>query len=288
MTTVAVLGMGAMGSRMAHNLLKSGHRVVVYNRTVSRSASLKDKGATVAQSPREAAEQSEMIISVVRDDAASREVWFGDGKGALHGLKSGAIAIESSTVTTSWVQELDSAVRAKGAHFLSAPVVGSLKQAEAGQLIYLVSGDESVAGRAQPVILDMGAASHYVGAVENAAVFKLAVNALLGVQVAAVSELLALLSHSGLEEGRAVEVLCALPTMSPAAKGAAALILERSFTPLFTVDLIEKDLSYALHQAEVAGTTLPTTTAVRAVFQKAQESGLGDENMTAVFKLFNS
>ncbi len=190
MSTVAVLGLGAMGRRMAKKLLEAGHDVVAYNRTGERARALEAEGATRAESPREAAARSDIVIGMVTDDDASRAVWLDANTGAIGGLREGAVAIESSTLTSAWVRELADAVTARGAGFLDAPVVGSRPQAEAGQLIYCVGGAAETLNKARGGLSAMGAAIHHVGPVAAGIATKLAVNALFGIQVAALGEML--------------------------------------------------------------------------------------------------
>ena len=126
-TGVAVLGLGMMGGGMAGRLLSQGFAVTVFNRNPDRARALVDRGAVFAKSPQEAAMRSEIIISMVSDDAASRQVWLGE-RGALADAKSGALLIESSTLTVGWINELATAAAARGHEFLDAPVriVGAL------------------------------------------------------------------------------------------------------------------------------------------------------------------
>ena len=108
MSKVAFLGLGAMGSRMALNLLKAGHELTVWNLTPEAAKKLAASGAKAAATPREAAEGNDFIIAMVSNDEASRHVWLDRSNGALAGAKAGAIAIESSTLTPAWVHELGS------------------------------------------------------------------------------------------------------------------------------------------------------------------------------------
>ena len=285
MISVSILGLGAMGTRMAHRLLSTGHPVTVYNRSSERAAPLVEAGAALAQSPRDAAAASDVVVAMVTDDAASRAIWTGKD-GALAGLQSGAVAVESSTLTPGWITELAGLAAERGASFLDAPVAGSRPQAEAGALVYLVGGEASALDRVRPVLDATGGAVHHVGPTGQGAVLKLAVNALFAVQVAAAAELLAFARASGVDEARAAEVLGAVPVTSPAAKGAMGAIVGRQFAPLFPVDLVEKDLRYAVDSAETLGAELPTTAAVRGVFERASTSGYGGDNITGVAQLF--
>ena len=281
---VAVLGTGAMGSRMAAALLKKGHSVTVWNRTAAHAADLVRQGARQADSPASATDGAEVVLAMVRDDAASQRVWLASGDGALARLGKNAIAVESSTLSLPWVRELAAACAARGSSFVDAPVVGSRAQADAAQLIHLVGGDTEIVGLIQPVLAAIGSVAHHVGAIGAGAALKLVVNAMLGVQVALLGELLGSAQRLGLDLARAVEVLAQTPPCSPAAKIASEGILKKSFAPAFPVNLMEKDLGYLLDAITPAAA--PVSSAARAVFARGIQAQLGAENMTAVAKLY--
>lgn len=282
---IAVLGLGAMGSRMALRLLRAGHQVSVHNRSSGPLHDLVAAGAVAGKTARAAADGAEIIIAMVRDNEASRAVWCDERDGALKGLGAGAIAIESSTLTPGWVKELASKVQRAGAGFLDAPVVGSRPQADAGQLIHLVGGDAGSFDRASSVLSVIGGAAHHVGPVGAGATLKLAVNALYGIQVAAIAELLALLRGCDGDMAAMTEALASLPVTSPAAKGALALIQAQSDAPLFPIDLVEKDFAYALDQP---GAVLPMTRAGHDCFAEAKAKGLAALNITAIARLYQA
>ena len=283
---IAILGLGAMGSRMAHNLLKAGHELIVYNRTPARAEALVQAGAKLATTPKEAAIHAEIVISMVRDDDASRQVWLEQDTGAIHGLREGSLAIESSTLMLGWTQALATQTSGVGANFLDAPVVGSRPQAEAGQLIYLVGGESNSFERVKPVLEVMGGRVEHIGPSGHGMALKLIVNALFGIQVAAMGELLGLIRKAGVNEARAVEVLSEMPVTSPAAKIAAGQMLAQNFSPMFPIDLVEKDFGYVLETAREVNAGMPTTQAVQAVFARAQAEGYGADHIAGVAKLF--
>ena len=284
--TVAFLGLGAMGARMAAHVLDAPDTALtVWNRSPERAAPLTERGATVAATPREAAAGAEVVVAMVTDDEASRAVWTGPD-GALAGLGTGAVAVEASTLTPAWVRELGAAAAAAGGRFTDAPVLGSRPQADAAALVTVAGGDAAALGAARPVVDAYSGAVHHVGAVGAGAAIKLAVNALFGVQVAAVAELLAVLRAEGLDEARAVEVLGAVPVTSPAARGAMGAIAARAYAPLFPIDLVEKDLGYAAATAAAHGSDVPTTAGARVAFQRAQAAGHGGTNITGVAQVF--
>lgn len=286
MSKIAILGLGAMGARMARNLLQKGHDVVVYNRTAARVKPLVAEGARGAGTPREAAAGADVVIGMVTDDHASRALWLDERTGAAGGLGAGAIAIESSTLTPAWVHDLAGAIAASGAAFLDAPVVGSRPQAEAAALIYLVGGPVEALERARGVLAAMGSAIHHVGPVGAGTVMKLAVNGLFGIQVAALAELLGMVERAGLERAQVVELLGSMPVTSPALKGIGGLMAARAFAPMFPIDLVEKDFGYIVETAQRLGAATPTAAAVRAVYAQAQRQGHGSDNIAAVVQTF--
>lgn len=281
---VAVLGLGAMGSRMAISLLKAGHEVIVWNRTPAAAQALVEKGAVAAPTPQHAARDAEAVLSMVRDDQASRRVWVAAEDGALSGMSKDAIGIESSTLSIGWVHELGAMFESQGARFIDAPVVGTRPQADAATLIHLAGGAAADIAAATPALAAIGNAVHHVGPVGSGAALKLLVNALLGIQIAAIGELLGAAGRLGLDRRRAGEILTELPQCSPSAKGATLAILAGNFAPAFPVGLVAKDMGYLA--ASLGGDATPVSAAARAVFENGIASGLSAENFTAVAKLY--
>jgi len=284
--TIAVLGLGAMGARMATRLVDAGHDVVVWNRTASRADALVERGARLAASPRAAAAVADVVLSVVTNIDASRAVWLDPETGAAAGLRSGAVAVEASTVTPAWIQELSAALASTPARFIEAPVVGTRPHAEKGILTILVGGDAAALALAQPALAVLGRPVH-VGALGQGMAAKLVINALFGIQAAALAESLATLERAGLERAAAVELLGNTAVASPVLKLTGALMASGSYAPLFPIDLVEKDLGYMVSLAESLGTTAPTTAAARAVFGRASAAGHGGDNIHGVIQLFD-
>lgn len=281
--TVAFLGLGAMGRRMAAHVLASGHTLTIWNRTPSRADALREQGASVASTPREAAEGAELVVACVRDDAASREVWLGPD-GALQGLHEEAVAVEASTLTPSWAREWAEAVGA--ARCLEAPVVGSRPQAEAQKLVSLVGGEEATLERARPVIETWSGAVRHAGGIGAGATLKLAVNALFAIQAAAFAETLGTLKASGVDVQTAADFLGGLPITSPAAARLVGLMASGAFAPNFPMELVEKDLGYASSHAEAVGASVPVAEGARAAFARAIAEGYGGDDIAGVAQVF--
>jgi 3-hydroxyisobutyrate dehydrogenase len=282
---IAILGLGAMGSRMAGRLMDAGHSLSVWNRTPGRAEVLAMRGARIMNTPAQAAAGADVVLSVVRDDAAARSVWLDENTGAMSAMARNAIAVESSTVTPVWARELHAAGTARGIAVLDAPVVGSRPQAEAGQLIFLAGGEPNTLAHIEPILLAMGSAIHRAGGPGAGAVVKLMVNALFGVQVAVLAELLAMARREDIDPARAAEIVGLTPTASPVAKAAAAGMLAQNFAPLFPIELVEKDFTYALDAAGGLDRG-PMIAATLAVLERASEMGFGQEHLTALAKLY--
>lgn len=286
MTKIAFLGLGAMGSRMALSLVKAGFAVTVWNRDQARTAPLGLAGARIAADPRAAADGADAVISMVTDDSAARSVWLDPERGALAGLDAGAVAVEVSTVSPAWIAELSAAVAAKGARLLDAPVAGSLPQAETGQLIFMAGGEAEALDAVRPALDAMAEKVLHVGPTGRGAMLKLAVNALFAAQLASVAELLGLLGRAGFSRGEAAALLAEFPIMAPPIAGSARMMAAGDTTPLFTIDLIEKDLGYAIGAAAALGARLPGAEATRAAFEKAQARGMGAANVSGLAAVF--
>lgn len=287
MSRIAVLGSGAMGSRIVQNLLNAKYQVVVYNRTLDKVKPLLNQGANYAKTPRKAAEQADIVISMVTDNDASRSIWLDPETGAASGLSNHAVAIESSTLTVDWTRELAAEIESHGTAFLDAPVVGSRPQAEAGKLIYLVGGQAETLTHVQDVLSSAGgAAIHHIGDTGHGMAMKLAVNALFSIQVAALAELMGMLTKNGITREKAMAYLGELPIMSPAAKGAGNLMVLNNHAPMFPIELVEKDLRYVIQTAQAANALTPASTAIHDIYQDAVAKGYGSDNITGIGQLF--
>lgn len=282
MATIAFLGLGAMGSRMAAHLIAAGHTVRIWNRSPEKAAPLLQAGAEWSETPAKAAAGADSVLAMVRDDIASRAVWLDPITGALSAMTPQATAVECSTLSLPWVKTLAAAATSRGINFLDAPVVGSRPQADQRQLIFLVGGTETTVGKMAPILQTMGSILHHLGPNGSGAITKLAVNALFGIQVAALAEIIPMITAHIDAPARAVEALIATPAASPAAKAAATSMLSQGFPPLFPVEIVEKDFGYAAEAAAQA----PMIAATRAVFQRAIAAGFGADNLTGIIRLY--
>ena len=278
---IALLGLGAMGARIAARLADAGYTLTVWNRTPGRAP---DLDARRADTPRDAATGADVVLSMVRDDDASRAVWTG-ADGAFAGMAEGALAVECSTLGVAWAREWATAAAAAGVAAVDAPVVGSRPHAEKGVLTVLAGGDAEAVERARPVLGAFAGAVHHAGPAGTGAAVKLAVNALFAVQAAALAELLPTLDALGVPMADAADLLNGLPTASPAAQRVAALMPERAFAPNFPIELVVKDLGYAVAAAESTGGTAGVVAAARDAFAQAEARGWGGDDLIGVVQL---
>jgi len=285
-SAIAFLGLGAMGSRMARRILEAGHDLVVWNRTSGAEEALVAVGAKRASSPRDAAAQAEVVIAMVRDDAASREVWLDPADGALSAMRSRAVAIECSTVSVEWIRELEAVARRRSVALVEAPVVGSRPQAEAGQLIVLAGGDPILIEAQRALLQTWGAAVHIVGPVGWAAAAKLMVNVLYGTQVAVLAELVAFAKAQDVDPTHLVDALTSTPACSVGAAVALRAMLEGRWAPMFPLHLVSKDFRLVTEAQGNGESLLPITSAATRVFQNAVAAGFGGDNITGVVRRY--
>lgn len=282
MRQVALLGLGVMGAGMARNLLEGRFPLTVWNRTLSKAKAVEALGATLAPSPRAAAEGAEVVIAMVGDDAASREVWLGE-EGALAGVRKGAILVECSTLSLGWVRELAGHARARGAVLLDAPVTGSKDAAEEGKLGLLVGGDAGALDRVRPVLQAVSAKIIHFGDTGAGAIMKLVNNLMGAVQTVALAEGLALAEKAGLDMAKVVPLIINGGPGSPIVKGKAARMVARDYGDTqFALRWMHKDAGYALRLADEFGVPMPTVAVAREVYRVAKNLGLDEADFSAV------
>jgi 3-hydroxyisobutyrate dehydrogenase len=280
---VAILGLGTMGVGMAANLLKADFSLAVYNRTPEKAQGLIGDGARFASTPAEAARDASIVISMLADDAASREVWMGQS-GALAAVKGGTILIESSTVSPEWIAELADAAAQKGSKLLDAPVTGSRMQAGNGQLSFLVGGDDATVEAATPVLKAMSKEIIHLGPIGSGARMKLINNFLCGVQIASLAEGLTWIERSGLDVEKALTVLKAGAPGSPLLGAISARMTAQDYSVNFLLKLMAKDLLYAEKEAARSHVNLKTAEVARSLFEVAATKGFADKDMSSVIE----
>jgi 3-hydroxyisobutyrate dehydrogenase len=280
---IAILGLGTMGGGMAANLLKAGFSLAVYNRTAAKAQTLVSSGARLASTPADAAKGASIILSMLADDAASREVWLGKD-GALAAAEKGSILIESSTVSPAWIAELAVQAAQHGVELLDAPVTGSRMQAAGGQLSFLVGGSDLALEAAAPVLKAMSKEIVHLGPLGSGAKLKLINNFLCGVQIASLAEGLTWIERSGLDREKALAFLKTGAGGSPLVGAISERMVNQNYAVNFLLKLMTKDLLYAQNEAAHCDVDLTTAEAARGLFETAIAKGLGEADMSSVIE----
>jgi 3-hydroxyisobutyrate dehydrogenase len=278
---VALLGLGIMGRGMAGRLLEANFPLTAYNRNRERTGPFAAKGAVIANSPREAAANADVVIGMVSDDTASRGIWLGE-QGALAGVRPGTILMESSTLTVGWVLELAQAAQQKGCPFLDAPVTGTKPHAAAGELLFLVGGTAAALETVRPILSVLGRDAIHLGPHGSGARMKLVNNFVCGAQAAALAEAASLIQRGGLDAEKAFGVLTGGAPGSPLVKTLAARVAAGNSEVNFELRLMAKDLGYAIDEGARNHLKLETAASALSVFNSAIAKGHGSEDMSAV------
>lgn len=270
-----------MGDVLAGHLLDAKFPLVIYNRTKEKVRRLESLGAEVADTPKAAAENADIIMSVVADDQASQAIWRGEG-GALSSVRPGTILIESSTLSPAWVSELAQSADEKGCALLDAPIAGGREAAQAKQIMFLVGGQTNVLARVQSVLDALSRHTIHAGPSGSGMMLKLTRNLLLGVQMAGLAEVIRLAETAGLDRDITLESIVNGPTASPAITSSVERMMDRKGSTDFALSLLRKDLDYALNEAARLGLNLDTAKAVQNLLVRAEAQGLGNSDMTSM------
>jgi 3-hydroxyisobutyrate dehydrogenase-like beta-hydroxyacid dehydrogenase len=270
---------------MAMNLLKAGYPLTVWNRTRSRADDLLASGATWADSPSAVAAASDLLITIVSDPPALHEVLWGP-QGALQSLASGAIYIDSSTVSPDLARKIAATCAERRVRFLDAPVTGGDWGAKKGELLFMVGGDASTLKDAEPILSVLGKKWFHLGPNGAGQTIKLAMNLILALQVDALAEALALVTGAGLPGEKLVEVLQASMARAPILDIKAPNLLSGEYEPSFPLRLMHKDLTLALNLASELGISLPATAAAHQTYTKVKDAAKEDVDYSAVMRFW--
>jgi 3-hydroxyisobutyrate dehydrogenase-like beta-hydroxyacid dehydrogenase len=277
---VAFLGLGIMGRPMAANLVQAGHQVAVWNRTPGNLV----VGARVASSPADASRQAEATWLCVSDTAAVEQVLFGT-EGVETAVSSGAVVVDSSTISPSATVNFARRLAARGVDYVDAPITGSKIGAEAGQLIFMAGGGEPILSRLQPLFSAMGKAVFRMGDVGKGQSAKLALNLMIALTYEGFAEGLTLAAKLGVESGKLVELINATMVRSGVVEYKAPFVLRHDFAPNFPLRLMHKDIHLMLEAARELRVKLPALETVDEIYEIATEEGQADLDYAATLAL---
>lgn len=269
---------------MAGRLMEAGHELVVFNRTRERAAALVGDLARCADSPRDAADGAEAVFVMVSDDEASRAVWEGSDGILAADLRPGAFAIECSTLSHDWVLELSAAARARGLRYLDCPVTGLPEAAAAGRLTLLIGSDEADLDAAEPLLLPLAVDRLHFGPVGAGTAYKLIINLMGAVQIAAAAEGMALAERAGLDLDQVARAIASGQAASPQVVRNSRRMADADHAPdvVFSGRLRHKDATYGVRLAEKLGLGAPFGQAALRGLDELLAAGLGDVNESSI------
>jgi 3-hydroxyisobutyrate dehydrogenase-like beta-hydroxyacid dehydrogenase len=284
---VAFLGLGIMGRPMAENLARAGFELSVWNRTAERAAAFADEyeNATAAATPREAAAEAAVTITMLPDSPEVEQVLLGEPDGAAAGMEEGSLAIDMSTIAPTASRAIGERLHEKGIGFLDAPVTGSRPKAEDGTLTIMVGGEEADFERARTVLEAMGELVLRVGPQGHGSMVKLINNTVAAVNAAVLAEALVLAQKAELDTDALRKVMGAGSGNSTMLQLKAGPMLENDLDPLFKLEHMLKDVRHCLREAEALGVPLTVASAGEKLYAEAERNGLGERDFAAIVQV---
>ncbi len=277
---VGFIGLGAMGSGMAADLIKAGHKVRVWNRSRGPAEKLVKEGAIVVERPQEAF-QGEAAVTMLADDDAITSVIL--DQGALEHPRRDLVHVVMATISVGFAQRLEKIHADRSLAYVAAPVMGRPDVAAAGELNILAAGDAAYIRRVQPLLDAMGKATWVIGSAPHQAnVAKLAANFMLASAIEAMAESIALARRHDVDPKKLIEIFTSTLFAAPAYKIYGPAILDGGFKPGFKLVLGLKDVRLALAAGEQVGAPMPFASVLRDNFLDAIAHGDGDKDWAAV------
>jgi 3-hydroxyisobutyrate dehydrogenase/2-hydroxy-3-oxopropionate reductase len=285
MAKVGFLGLGIMGYPMARHLLAAGHEVALWSHSGSKAKELAGQGKGVAcETPKQVAEQSDVIFLCVGDTAMSEQITLGPD-GLAEGAKAGTVIADCSTVAPAYARKVSEALAKKDVHFLDAPVTGSKPGAEGATLTFMVGGDEAIYEKVKPLLEVMGKRFYYCGGTGLGLQAKLTQNLILSNLLQAFNEGLVLATKAGVDPDLMIDILDNSAAKSGLVSFKAPYVFRRDFSTNFSVRWMHKDIGLMLESANDLDVPLPLTAITQQMFRAAIAEGSGDEDICSTIKV---
>ncbi len=282
--TVGFIGLGIMGRPMARNLLKAGYPLVVHSRSPGPVGELAGLGAKPAKNPREVAERSQVIVTMLPNSPDVEAVALGP-RGLHEGVEPGTIFIDMSTISPLVSQKIAAELSKKGVSMLDAPVSGGEKGAIEGILSIMVGGDRAVFDEVLPIFQTLGKTITHLGPIGFGGFVKLANQIIVAINLTAIAEALTLAGKAGLSRELTIKALSGGLAGSRCLDQKAPNYLAHEFTPGFKVDLHLKDLGLIMEAGRALGVPLPTTALVQELFNALRVKGRGGLDHSGIITL---
>src|SRR6267143_1358846 len=279
---IGFIGLGIMGSRMAANLQKHGYDLVMFNRTRAKAQPLIDKGATFAESPAKAAEQVDILFTMLAHPDAVEQASLGRD-GFLSHLKPNALWIDCSSVNPSFSKKMAAEAARREVHFVDAPVTGSAPVAAEAKLVFWVGADGADLETIRPLLLCMGNKIVHAGGHGTGTSMKMVINLLLGTGMAAFAEAMTLGEGLGISRKMLFDSLLGMPAVAPFLASKREKIESGDYEAEFPLRWMQKDMHLASVSAYEAGVAMPLTNVTKEIYRLAMRAGHGTEDFSAIY-----
>ena len=281
MTTVGIVGTGMLGEAVGLHLMDVGYKVIVFNRTKEKTKTLKEKGAKVADTPKQVAEDSDVVITVVKDADAVRDVIFGE-KGIMEGKHNGMCIADMSTVNPIATKEISKQVVENDVDYMEIPVMGGPNVAIKGKLVIMASGKKEIFEKCKSLFESIAEQTVYLGETGTAHSIKLAMNLQIAMLALALSEGITLTKKAGFDPEIFLKILNSTYFKTGMSEGKAHNMISEDVKPTFTLANLKKDLDTINDAAESFDAELPMAKIARKIYADATDAGFGDIDYTGI------
>tara|TARA_B100000519_G_scaffold9445_1_gene7479 strand:+ start:669 stop:1544 length:876 start_codon:yes stop_codon:yes gene_type:complete len=281
MMKIGIVGTGMLGEAVGLHLLDVGYKITVFNRSKEKTEKLENKGALVVDSPKNVAENSELVIMVVKDANAVKDVVFGDC-GILAGRHEGMCIADMSTINPNSTREISKQVTENGIDYMEIPVMGGPNVAINGKLVIMASGKKEVFEKFKTIFESIADQSIYLGDTGTAHSIKLAMNLQIAMLALSLSEGITLTKKAGFDPEIFLKVLNSTYFKTGMSEGKAHKMINDSVKPTFTLANLKKDLDTINDAAESFDAELPMAKIARKIYADATDAGFGDIDYTGI------
>ena len=281
MVKIGLVGTGMLGEAVGLHLMKSGHSLVAYNRTKSKTSNLEKNGAIISDTPKHVAESSELVITCVKDADAVDDVLFAQD-GIIAGNHDGLVVAEMSTINPSNAMQNSKRLGEEGINSLEIPVMGGPNVAIDGKLVLMASGDKNIFDKYKQVFDTIANKTFFLGKSGSAHSIKIAMNLQISLLALALSEGIILTKKAGFDPEKFLEILNSTYFKTGMSENKAHKMIRDEFEPTFTLKNLKKDLGIITDTAKDFGAVLPMAERANKIYADAVEAGFGEIDYTGI------
>ena len=283
MTKIGIVGTGMLGEAVGLHLMDVGHDVIAFNRTKEKTKKLEKKGARILDSPKQVAENSELVITIVKDAKAVREVIFGDS-GIIDGKHDGMCIADMSTVNPNATREISIQVKQSGINYMEIPVMGGPNVAITGQLVMMASGPKNSFEQCKSIFEKIANKVFFLGTQGTANSIKLAMNLQITMLALSLSEGITLVEKSKVDPKIFLEVLNSTYFKTGMSENKAFKMIEGNYDATFTLSNLKKDITTMINTSRKLGVDLPMIVKAEEIYKNAIKEGFGDYDYTGIIQ----